>query len=162
MEGLELQEQGLLALGRVHQLGNMYQFTKSRFSRVSLIFFSISGCLFLFFSWWVQTTFKISNLDSKFDAEKIIREVEIQSGGYTVSGMRNLFKLNQSKKISTISLNQMRTTSGDSLHAKTFDSVSVQVWIGVNPKEPTRYACRFSDANELIISRIYLEGALQN
>lgn len=155
---LELLELELPVPGQVHQPGSMYQFVRSRFFRVLLISVSILGCLLLIFSWWVQTTFKIGDLDKKFDVVEIIHEVEIQSGGYVVKGGKNLFKTNQSKKISTISLKQGRTISSVVSNGKPFDSVSVNVWKGINPKKPMMYRCRLSDTDELIISRVYLEG----
>lgn len=156
----ELLGLALPALGQVHQPGSsMHQFTKSRFLRVLLISISILGVLFSIFSWWVQTTFQIGNLDKKFDVVKIIHEVELQSGGYFVKGAENLFKTNQREKISTISLKQGRTTSSAISHGKPFDSVSVNVWKGINPKTPMMYHCRLSDTGDLIISRVYLEGA---
>lgn len=159
MVDLELLELELPALRQVHPLGNMYQFTKIRFSWVLMTSLFTLGVMFLFFSWWIQTTFKIDNLDSKFVAENIINEVESQSGGYTVRGVKNLFKTNQTEKISTIGLKQGTTTSSVISHGKPYGSVSVNVWKGINPKNPMMYHCRLSDTGNLIISRIYLEGA---
>lgn len=153
MAGLELP-----ALGQVHQLGSMHQITKNRFPRLLLGSISFLVCLFLIFSWWVQTTVKIGDLGKKFDAEKIIREVEIQSGGYSVRGLKGLFEANQNQKIWTISLNQTRTIQGEVHDTKYLDSVAVNVWKGTDPKNPIMYRCRLSDTGDLIISRIYLEG----
>ena len=136
----------------------MYQFTKIRFPWVLMISLPVLGITFLFLLSWAQTTIKIGDLNSKFVVENIITEIETQSGGYIVRGTKNLFKTNQTEKISTISLKQGTTTSSVISHGKPYDSVSVNVWKGINPKNPIMYHCRLSDSGSLIISRIYLEG----
>lgn len=156
---LELQELELPVLGQDHQPGSMHKITKNRFLGVSLVALSIFGGLFSFFLWWVQTTVEIGNLDRKFNAETIIHEVEIQSDGYTVRGMKNVFKSDQNKKISKISLKQGTSRIRDGLNTNTYDTVFVHVWKSGKPNDWIMYSCRFYDADVLTVARVLLEGS---
>lgn len=157
--GLELLELELPALGQAQYLGSMHKMSKLGSSRIFLLASAIAVIPMLFFSWWVQTTVNIGDLDSKFDVEKIIRQVEIQSDAYTVRGTKNLFQVDQNRKISKISLTPGRSLIGKSDNAKSHNTVFVHAWKSGNSTDPIMYSCRFSDADKLTISRIYLEGS---
>lgn len=118
----------------------------------------MSVSLFLFFSWWVQTTVEIGSLDSNFDAGKIIHEVERQGNSYAVIGFKNLFELDQNKKISKISLKQGRSIVGKSGNTKLYETVFVNVWKSGKSNDPIMYSCRYYDVGKLTVSRVYLEG----
>lgn len=158
MEVLELRG-ALPELGRARYLGEMSRNRKLCW-RLSCIAIFLALAALLIGAWWAQTAVVIGALGNEFDAQEIIRKVEIESDARVVSGTLNLFRMIHPRRISKIILKPSKILVDPRGAGERFNSVIVHVFIWRNghPDERLMYYCRFDQEGVLTMRRLYEEG----
>jgi hypothetical protein len=104
----------------------------------------------------LKTNFFIGSLDSRFNADEIIKQARIQAGGYTIRGFGDLFKNHSGKKISTITLEQIKANIKQGQKTEISETVCVHLWYAEKNNDAIIYSFRIDEKGEKKLDRLWI------